>query len=202
MGAMNQPAVASAVDHDDVVEVLSTAFEQDPVFAALMPDAGSRPTRLRRFFAVGAGPWALDQGFSWILRDGVKPLGAAVVLASARRHDPAENHPTTIARYLRAFGRHTLKARSFLEVMEGTHPVEEHLYLPFIGAAQPGRGVGSHLLSAMGRAADDAGLPLYLEASTETSAHLYRRHGFADTGTIVAPDMPPLYAMWREPSTS
>jgi hypothetical protein len=45
-------------------------------------------------------------------------------------------------------------------------------------------------------------LPLYLEATTEESAHLYRRHGFADAGTIVAPDMPPLYAMWRQPSTS
>jgi ribosomal protein S18 acetylase RimI-like enzyme len=142
----------------------------------------------------------LDQGFSWILRDSVEPLGAAVILASARRHNPAENHPTTIARYLRAFGRRSLKARKFLEVMERTHPVEEHMYLPFIGAAVQGRGVGSRLLSALGRAADERELPVYLEATTEESAALYRRHGFRDTGTIVAPDMPPLYAMWREPT--
>ena len=63
-----------------------------------------------------------------------------------------------------------------------------------------GRGIGSRLLSALGRAADERGLPVYLEASSEESANLYRRHGFVHTGTIVAPDMPPLYAMWREPS--
>jgi ribosomal protein S18 acetylase RimI-like enzyme len=199
---MNQPVVASAADHDDVVAVLATAFEQDPVLAALLPDAGSRPTRLRRFFAIDAGPWALNHSSSWILRDGVEPLGAAVVIPSARRHNPAQNHPATMAGYLRAFGRHSLKARGFLEVLERAHPVEEHMYLPFIGAAVPGRGVGSRLLSALGRAADERGLPVYLEASTEESARLYRRHGFADTGTIVAPDMPPMYAMWREPSTT
>jgi hypothetical protein len=52
----------------------------------------------------------------------------------------------------------------------------------------------------MARAADEAGTPMYLEASSATSARLYRRHGFVDTGTLVPPGMPPLYAMWREPS--
>ncbi|MFL6089847.1 MAG: GNAT family N-acetyltransferase [Aeromicrobium sp.] len=197
---MAEPERATSADRGDVVEVLATAFEQDPVFAALMPDARSRPTRLRRFFAIEAGPWALDLGGSWILRDGAAALGAAVVVPSAQRHNPAENHPVTIAAYLRTFGRHSLKARSFLEVIEATHPTEPHLYLPFIGAARPGSGAGSMLLSAMSAAADDAGLPLYLEASTATSARLYRRHGFVDTRTIEAPDMPPLYAMWREPA--
>ena len=197
---MNQPAVAGSADHDDVVEVLASAFESDAVFSALLPDAQSRPGRLRRFFDMEAGPWALDFGESWILRDGAQTLGAAVVVPSARRHNPAANHPATIARYLRIFGRNSLKARRFLEVIEGAHPVEAHLYLPFIGAGQPGRGIGSRLLSALGEAADERGAPVYLEASSEESANLYRRHGFADTGTIAAPGMPPLYAMWREPS--
>lgn len=201
MAHMNDPVSARSADHRDVVEVLSTAFSQDPVFAALVPDAGSRPARLRHFFTAEAGPWALELGLSWILRDGTEPLGAAVVVPSAQRHNPAAKHPKTILRYLRTFGRSSLKARRFIEVVEGVHPIEDHLYLPFIGAVVQGRGVGSSLLSALGRAADERGLPLYLEASSEESANLYRRHGFVDTGTIVAQDMPPLYAMWREPST-
>jgi len=197
---MNAPVVATPADHADIVDVLATAFSQDAVFGALVPDARTRPTRLRRFFSLEAGPWALDFGNSWILRDGAEPLGAAVVVPSAHRHNPDQNHPMNVLRYLRTFGRNSLKARSFLQVIERAHPREDHLYLPFIGAAQPGRGAGALLLSAMTRSADEAGSPLYLEASSATSARLYRRHGFVDTGTIEAPDMPVLYPMWREPS--
>lgn len=199
---MSQPTVARSADHDDVVEVLATAFEHDPVFSALLPDAGSRPARLRRFFTVDAGPWALDLGTSWILRDGVDPIGAAVILPSRQRHNPAANHPATLLEYVSVFGRHSLRARGYLKAVEAAHPMEEHLYLPFIGAARPGRGAGSILLSAMTRAADAAGLPLYLEASSDTSARLYRRHGFVDTGTLEIPGIPPVRPMWREPSDS
>ncbi len=199
---MNDPVTASSADYRDIVKVLATAFSQDAVFAALLPDADSRSARLRHFFSAEAGPWALDFGASWILRDGTEALGAAVVVPAERRHNPAAKHPTNVIRYLRAFGWHSLKARHMFEVLERAHPVEEHLYLPLIGAAVQGRGVGSSLLAAVGRAADERGLPVYLEASSEESAHLYRRHGFVDTGTIVAHDVPPFYAMWREPSTT
>ena len=79
---MNKPAVATPSDYRDVVEVLATAFAQDGVFSALLPDARSRTARLRRFFEIDASPWALEHGHSWILRDGREPLGAAVILAS------------------------------------------------------------------------------------------------------------------------
>ena len=202
MECMNDPVIATRADHRDVAEVLATAFAEDAPFVALIPDPGSRPARIRRFFELEAGPWALDLGASWILREGSDVLGAAVVLPSARRHNPAEKHPTTILRYLRIFGRSMMKARGFIEVIERAHPTEDHLYLPFIGAAHPGRGIGGSLLSAITQAADESRSPLYLEASSTASARLYRRHGFVDTGVIEAPDMPPLYPMWRVPSTS
>lgn len=197
---MNAPVPAQVADHRDVVTVLATAFSQDPVFSALLPETGSRTDRLHRFFSLEAGPWALDFGKSWILRDAGQVLGAAVVLPSARRHNPDQNRPANILGYLRTFGRRSLHARRFLEVLEGAHPREDHLYLPFIGAAQPGRGAGALLMTAMTRAADQAGSPMYLEASSAASASLYRRHGFVDTGTIEAPGIPVMYPMWREPS--
>jgi hypothetical protein len=199
---MTEPVVATSADHADIVDVLATAFSQDPVFSALLPDAGSRLTRLHRFFGLEAGPWALDSGKSWILRDGAELLGAAVIVPSAHRHNPDQNDPATVLSYLRTFGRHSLKARSFLKVLERAHPREDHLYLPFIGAVHPGRGAGAKLMSAMTRGADEAGSPMYLEASSATSARLYSRHGFVDAGVIEAPDMPPMYPMWREPSAS
>lgn len=196
---MTEPVAATFADHDDIVHVLTTAFSQDPVFSALVPDAGSRPNRLRRFFGIEAGAWALDFGHSWILRNGAEPLGAAVILPSARRHNPDQYRPAALLGYVRTFGRHVVKAQRFLKVLEQNHPREEHLYLPFIGAARPGGGAGAMLMTAMTGAADDAGLPMYLEASSATSARLYRRHGFVDTGVIDVPGMPPLYPMWREP---
>src|SRR5262245_26537392 len=149
MGAMTEPVVALPADHGDIVDVLATAFTDDPVFSALLPDAGSKTTRLRRFFTIEAGPWALEFGHSWILRDGVQPLGAAVILPSARRHNPDQNHPLTIFSQLRTFGRNSLKAQRFLKILERNHPREDHLYLPFIGATQPGRGAGAMLMAAM-----------------------------------------------------
>jgi hypothetical protein len=199
-GGMTEPVVATSADHGDIIDVLATAFSHDPVFSALVPEAGSRPARLRRFFTLETGPWALNFGHSWILRDGAEPLGAAVILPSARRHNPDQYRPAALLGYVRTFGRHLVKAQRFLKVLEQNHPREEHLYLPFIGATQPGRGAGAKLMTAMTGAADEAGMPMYLEASSATSARLYRRHGYVDMGVIDVPDMPPLYPMWREPS--
>src|ERR671918_63703 len=117
MGRMNDPVPATSADHPDMVKVLATAFSLDPGFAVLVPDADARPARLRHFFTAEAGPWALDHGFSWILRDGTEPVGAAVVLPSARRHNPTGNHPKTILRYLRTFGWNLLKAFRFIRVV-------------------------------------------------------------------------------------
>ncbi len=197
---MSEPVIATAADHADVAHVLATAFSQDAVFSALVPDATSRPRRLHRFFTLEAGPWALNFGNSWILRDGEEPIGAAVIMPGNRRHNPDGNRPTYILSLLRIFGRQSVKARGFLEVLEKAHPTEDHLYLPFIGAARPGHGAGGKLMTAMTRAADEVGKPMYLEASSATSAKLYRRHGFVDTGVLEPPGMPPLYPMWREPS--
>jgi hypothetical protein len=43
-------------------------------------------------------------------------------------------------------------------------------------------------------------VPAYLEATCERSVPLYRRHGFAEHGTIdVPPGCPRMVPMWRDP---
>lgn len=90
---------------------------------------------------------------------------------------------------------------AFTELLRARHPHDrEHLYLPFLGVAEPGRGIGSALLTSRLSRADAEGLPAYLEASSPRSVPLYRRHGFEFLGEpVTLPDGPRLWPMWREP---
>jgi hypothetical protein len=51
--------------------------------------------------------------------------------------------------------------------------------------------------------ADLAGLPTYIEASSERSAALYERHGFVHMGVLELPEGgPPVWLMRRPPGSS
>lgn len=82
------------------------------------------------------------------------------------------------------------------------HPTEfPHHYLHVIVTVphRRGHGAGGALVAARLEAAADTGIPAYLEASTERSARLYARCGFARIGkSIPLPENGPvLLPMWR-----
>ena len=85
--------------------------------------------------------------------------------------------------------------------MAAQHPEEPHWYLPFVGTRpdRQSRGLGSAVMRPVLDACDVAGLPAYLEATSERVARLYARHGFMIAGEIELPDGPSLWPMWREP---
>jgi GNAT superfamily N-acetyltransferase len=77
-----------------------------------------------------------------------------------------------------------------------------HWYLLYVGTRpeRRGRGLGATLLQAMADRCDADGVPAYLEATCERSVPLYRRHGFAEHGTIDVPTgCPRMVPMWRDP---
>jgi ribosomal protein S18 acetylase RimI-like enzyme len=81
------------------------------------------------------------------------------------------------------------------------HPSESHWHLLFL-AVHPmhqNEGLGSALLKHVHDAMDASGVPEYLEASNESSARLYRRHGYQDMSpcAIRLPDGTPFFRMWR-----
>lgn len=81
------------------------------------------------------------------------------------------------------------------------HPTRfPHRYLQAIVTLprHRGSGAGGAIIEARVKAAASDGLPAYLEASTERSARLYARHGFAHHGNpIPLPENgPTLYPMW------
>ena len=65
-----------------------------------------------------------------------------------------------------------------------------------------GKGLGSALMKPALDSLDADGVPSYLESSTPRSRALYQRNGFAVTDEFNLPSGgPPLWQMWREPST-
>ena len=91
---------------------------------------------------------------------------------------------------------------SLSEQMDANHPHDrDHWYLMAIGVspAAQGRRLGSALLAHTLAAADAAGAPAYLEATSPRSRALYERFGFEVLAEMRAPGGPPMWAMWRQP---
>jgi GNAT superfamily N-acetyltransferase len=115
--------------------------------------------------------------------------------------------PTTVSgkqalKWVRAFGTRLPVAIRVRRAMEERHPREPHFYVRTIGVrpALQGRGLGSALMQPTLRKADSAGLPTYIEASSERSAVLYERLGFLHMGVLELPDGgPPVWPMRRPP---
>jgi GNAT superfamily N-acetyltransferase len=182
-----------------VVDVLSRAFADDPVFLHMLPvDMDRREDRLRRFFAMEL-PRSEGLGGAWTTVDGA---GAAVwyppgmwkpSLWLTLRQTPA---------MLRILGRQAPVAGRVLSTMQEHHPHRPHWYLLYVaaGAGRRGTGVGTALLRPVLDRCDEEGTPAYLDATTDRNRALYRRHGFADMEELTLPDGGPvLYPMWREP---
>jgi hypothetical protein len=56
------------------------------------------------------------------------------------------------------------------------------LYLAFMGCLQPCRGWGTKMLRHLAKVADAQHKWIYLDAATERTADLFRRHGFREVG--------------------
>lgn len=185
---------ASAPDVADVSQALAEAFFDDPTFIWCYPDQARRRQLLPDFFRIVVETY-LPHDEVYATEDfragavGV-PFGAEVdeeQLGEALGELSEED------------------ASRLLELAELTgavHPTEPHGYLFFLGTrpSWQSRGIGSGLLEQVLEPWDRAGLPAYLEATSEANKRLYLRHGFRVSGEIQLPDGPTLWPMWREPS--
>jgi GNAT superfamily N-acetyltransferase len=87
--------------------------------------------------------------------------------------------------------------------MEERHLREPHFYVRTVGVRSglQGQGVGSALMRPTLERADSAGLPAYIEASSQRSAALYERLGFVHLDVLELPGGgPPVWLMRRPPT--
>lgn len=188
---------ATAEDISRLQTVLGEAFHDDPVIAWLMPNAGKRRARLRRFFGIELRHMAIPRGHVWTTSD---LSGVALSLPPGAWRVP----PRVTLLEGGAFGVHIARAARLGATMEWRHARdvrEPHYYVRDVGVLpdMQGKGLGSALMRPTLDLCDREGLPAYLEASSERSAALYERLGFRHVDELRVAGSPPLWLMLRSP---
>ena len=194
-------AAADAVP--TVAAALADAFINDPVYTWMLPGALRLKPRLRTVFAAEMEQYVLPNGGTvWTTSD---YDGAVCELPPGAWEMPKSMTGKEALNWLRAFGTRLLLAGRVQRAMEERHLLEPHFYVRIVGVrtALQGKGVGWALMQPTLQRADSAGLPAYIEASSERSAALYERLGFVHIDVLELPDGgPPVWRMRRPPAGS
>jgi GNAT superfamily N-acetyltransferase len=194
------PTIRDAVptDLDFLVDTLSDAFAEDPMFNWLFPSTGLYPA----FFRLLVKDVYLPRGIVHIDDQG---RAAALWLPPEERMKIAPRLPMLRfgLKLLRLNGlRPVWRVLRQSSIFARHHPKEPHYYLQFIGCqrSEQGHGIGSALLKRGIQICDERGMPAYLECSNPRNIPLYERHGFAVTGQQeVGSNGPVAWFMWRDP---
>ena len=197
------PQVATPDDLPGLADVLADAFAADPVYTWLLPGSRRLKPRLRTMFAAEMEQYVLPNGGTvWTTS---RYDGAVAELPPGSWEMPRSATGKEALRWLRAFGRRLPLAIRVQLAMEERHLREAHFYVRVVGVrtALQGKGVGSALMQPTLHRADSAGLPTYIEASSERSAALYERLGFVHVEVLELPaGGPPVWLMRRPPAGS
>jgi len=199
--ARHVPRPARPEDVDALIDVLTRAFDDDPVPRWLFRGERRRRRGLRAFFGVQLRHVYLGRGEVWTTDD----LAGAALWAPPDTARPGWGdvlHLLPVLPYLVGLGRDVADAARLLAAVDAARPRQRHWYLATLGT-DPGRqrtGVGSTLLHTVLDRVDAEGLPAYLESSKESNLAFYARHGFEVTGEVHAPvGGPTLWLMSRRP---
>ncbi len=197
-----RPAEAGEVP--GISAALARAFLDEPLLSWMMPQRSRRTARRRLMFTLELQPYFLPQdGLVFAADDdGGTPIGACLALPPDRWRMPTTVDGRTAARWFGAYGRQLRRATRVQRTMERRHPDEPHYYVRWIGVvpSRQGQGLGHALLRPLLERCDSAGLPAYLEASSERSAALYAQLGFVHEGELPLPDDgPSVWPMRRPP---
>jgi ribosomal protein S18 acetylase RimI-like enzyme len=191
---------ATGEDLPKIVETMTAAFFDDPVFAWWIPNPERRRVLAPRFFDL-----VVDVNHPHDELYLTDPLSVAAAVWVPPGAQPAgDEAEETVGWFVEAAEETADRLVCAFELMTEHHPEEPHAYLFLLGTqpAWQSRGLGSALLRQVLDRCDRDGTPAYLEATTLANQRLYLRHGFELTGEIPLPDGPSLWPMWREPRSS
>lgn len=181
--------------------VLARAFQDDPMYVFIEPDAERRRRVLPWFFGatlrLGHREGRCDQvpGAAAIwLAPGRTDLGPAAFVRSGLVLAPLRFGPA-------AFRRFVTLTSAFEEAGAAVHGEAPFWHLFILGVDPPrqGAGLGGHLIAPVLAEADAAGVLCYLETLDERNLAFYRRHGFELASECRQPGLPPFWTMLRAP---
>jgi GNAT superfamily N-acetyltransferase len=190
------PRVAGHDDLDTVVDILVSAFYNDPTWARLFPDASLRREQHARVWRVLV-EGAMRYPTVWLSAD---DTATALWIPPGGSDLSPEQEAAFAPMVEEMLGADAEPVLHAFEVLENAHPHNEpHYYLTMLGTAEQhrGHGYGLRLLSDTLRVVDEAGMPAYLEASNPVNVPLYARYGFAPLSTVELPGGPAVTTMWR-----
>jgi ribosomal protein S18 acetylase RimI-like enzyme len=191
---------------DLVAGMLARAFDDDPIWSTLWPDAGRRAAQLQRMFAalartsMAAGGHATTLGGQrgaalWL------PPGRGMRISAVVRSRFAM--PRMMLRMSRGEARSLLAMVTLLDRRHAALVPEPHWYLWVVGVEPHlhGQGLGTLLVRDGLARADRDGTPVYLETETAGNVGYYEGLGFMVVEELVAPGIGvPLWLMVHRPS--
>lgn len=182
-----------------VATTVAAAFFDDPVTTWLLPHEPTRRALVQPLFELYVAPY-LRLGETYRTEDGA----AAAVWAppGSELFEPAEEEAFGAA-LGELVGPDAERFALLAEIFAQHHPAEPLYYCQFLATvpARQGHGLGSAFLRDMLERADREQVPAYHEATTPRNRALYERHGYETIEEFRLPDGPPLWAMWRAPSS-
>lgn len=200
---MKAPATireARLSDADAISTTMALAFDADPPLNWLIRKDGHRQAAMREFWSACFGRMSFPFGCVDVTAD---CHAAALWVPPQKWNLGPLTQFTLLPSFLRVLtARRLLQGVRCIDRIQQHHPAAPHYYLLGMGVepTRQGQGIGSQLLQRRLAACDAEGVPAYLEASTRHSRALYERMGFVTQQEILmAPDAPPIWAMWRDP---
>ena len=188
--------IAADDDLGAVTELLTGAFEADPVWGWAMPDRAALETWWR--FIIRSSLRRHD--WVWVLGDfAAVAMWIPPGLPELTAEEDAEVEPM-IGELV---GERAPEVMQLLERFEAARPEAPHYYLSLLGTdpARRGNGYGMALLDATLEMIDADGAPAYLESSNPANDARYERRGFRRIGAFDRPDGAHTVArMWRDPA--
>ncbi len=200
---MNPSAFSrQATDQDSgvIIETLTLAFADDPVWGGWAFPDRRRASALRRAFF---GLWLTSALRHRWVRVTQRCEAVAVWIPPGEAENTKENEQRLVSMAKELLGDH---AGAFLkggELFEATHPRERpHYYLSLLGTHDDhrGKGLGMALLRDNLALIDAQRMPAYLESTNPGNLPRYEQLGFAKVGEFILPSGgPKVDTMWREP---
>ncbi|MFE6688980.1 GNAT family N-acetyltransferase [Streptomyces sp. NPDC057743] len=195
----NQPTVRPAT-HEDLpraVRTLGRAFAHY-AFTRHTIAVDDHLTRLERFNELFVSRIGLDHGQVWVTDD----CAAIAVWTTPQTANAGDVFAEIGPRLAEISGDRRQAAAEAEAAMRPHRPTEPVWFLGSVGVdpERQGRGLGAAVIRPGLHAANEAGVPAFLETSDERNVRFYERLGFEVTATYPLPGGGPrTWAMTRKP---
>jgi len=186
---------AEPADAEVLSAVIAEAFFDLPPSRWLISDEASRRDIFPAYFRILV-EHALAHGIVHTTPD--RAAAALWIPVGEGPPAPPERYPERLREVTTPW---TTRFTEFDAALDSRHPAgaaHHHLAMLGVWPGAQGRGLGTALLRHHHDELDQAGVPAYLEAASQRTRRLYRRHHYADLGPpICLPDGPQMFPMLR-----